>query len=115
MPHSISRTAQPISYYIGNEAIDALQQQFGEDYLDSITAQQKALMVAVLADHMASESEQYTIVESLACIDGDKLLGDRLWRCIESIAHESDASELSYFLQALTDLIYDHARVGDFD
>lgn len=114
MTQSVSRTSKPIGFYVSNEAIDALARACG-DYLEKLTAQQKCLLLATIADHMAGDSPNYGIVESLCCIDPDKILTDSLWQRIESIATDSTAIELAGLQCALAAQISDHAAAGDFE
>lgn len=105
---------QPVTYYIQNEPTGVLTAHYGQ-CLDKLTAQQKCLMVAIIADHMASAFEYYSITESCTSIDPDCILGENLWDCIKSIADESDAGELAGLLSALSALIADDARNGAFE
>ena len=86
MTDSTTGTVKPVSHYISTPAIEALVEQAGA-HLESVSPTQKCLMSAVLADHLASGNEYYSIIDSLHYTDPHHVLEGEIGQCLGSHCH----------------------------
>jgi|GEM_PF-5511222 hypothetical protein len=114
MTDSTTGTVKPVSHYVSTAAIDALVEQAGA-HLESVSPTQKCLMSAVLADHLASGNEYYSITDSLHYADPHHVLEGELGNALVRIATEDSSAVLAGLLQALAALIADDIATGAYD
>lgn len=106
--------SQPITSIVSNTAIAHFCHKFGS-YLQRVSVQHRAMIALALLDYLVHGHAHYTITEALNNADLDRTLPAELLEGVRVVAAASEPDELVYLAHAVTGLLLEGARRGEFD